>query len=262
MINEIRYPDKRLAEYIKFFWILDFTAPIFIQPVTPTGESQILFHYKEPFRQLGSDTSDLSMAPRQPASVICGQVTSLKRVLSSPDTGVIGVIFHPHTARAFFRMNMQELADMSVEAPLISPELAVVEQKVAEASDTDTRIKLIEQFFLKQLEKSAIKHFDIIKHAVSKITGRKGLITVSEILSDINLTQRHYERLFSNSVGISCKRFIEITKFNHALSLMDLPLSLSDIAYDAGYYDQSHFIRSFKKYAGASPKAVRAGKLA
>jgi len=31
-------------------------------------------------------------------------------------------------------------------------------------------------------------------------------------------------------------------------------LSLTQIAYDAGYYDQSHFIRDFKDFSGHHPR--------
>lgn len=35
--------------------------------------------------------------------------------------------------------------------------------------------------------------------------------------------------------------------------------SLTDIAYDCGYYDQSHFINDFKEFSGYSPKVYFSG---
>lgn len=260
---DILKPDERLQDYIKYYWVLDFNAPGYIQKVIPSGETQMLFHYKEPFRQLeAGHEPDMNKSSTQPVSLICGQVTGQKNILASSSTGVVGVVFFPHAPRLFFRVNMHELTDLSVEASLVDQAAGLLEQQVIEAADTKKRIGLIEHYFLKKLGRREIKHFDIIKHSVLKIKALKGQLTVSGILEDIGLTQRHYERLFSSSVGVSCKKFIEITRFGHAVSLMDSNLSLSAIAYETGYYDQSHFIRCFKKYMGTSPRMYRSGKFA
>ncbi|NOT93323.1 MAG: AraC family transcriptional regulator [Ferruginibacter sp.] len=35
---------------------------------------------------------------------------------------------------------------------------------------------------------------------------------------------------------------------------------MTEIAYDFGYYDQSHFIQDFKQFSGYSPKLYYDGK--
>ena len=39
-------------------------------------------------------------------------------------------------------------------------------------------------------------------------------------------------------------------------------MKLTDIAYQADYYDQAHFTKSFKKYSEETPKGIRKTKKA
>ena len=50
--------------------------------------------------------------------------------------------------------------------------------------------------------------------------------------------------------------FVRKIRFQNAVSLIQTnPMkSLSYIGLEAGYYDQSHFIREFKDFSGVTPK--------
>jgi AraC-like DNA-binding protein len=56
-------------------------------------------------------------------------------------------------------------------------------------------------------------------------------------------------------VGVSARKFARVAKFEKslpALSLTDYG-SLTQLAYDLEYSDQSHFIKDFKLFSGLSP---------
>jgi AraC-like DNA-binding protein len=69
------------------------------------------------------------------------------------------------------------------------------------------------------------------------------------------LSERTLERRFKQSIGISAKLFSRICRFQESLNQLRKNKydKLSDIAYENGYADQSHFIRSFKEFTGVSP---------
>ncbi|HMV70392.1 MAG TPA: helix-turn-helix domain-containing protein, partial [Myxococcota bacterium] len=60
-------------------------------------------------------------------------------------------------------------------------------------------------------------------------------------------------------VGLSPKVIARITRFQAALrSLMRDPgVSLADVALEAGYFDQAHFIRDFRRMTGGVPRGYR-----
>lgn len=46
-----------------------------------------------------------------------------------------------------------------------------------------------------------------------------------------------------------------LLRINHAKKELKKRRSIAEIAVDAGYYDQSHFIKAFAKIVGATPQA-------
>jgi len=259
MFIGIRLPCKQLAEYVKHFWIMDSENKSLSERVVPTGEIQILFHYKKPFRQLLPDGLTLA----QPQTVVSGQTTSFKDVQTEPECGVIGVVLFPFAANTLLPVPMNEITDVILHPAEILPGFRQLEDQLLECAGINRRMQLIEDFLLKRLNDSHIKlsqinRYHIIRQSVLRIMERKGCLGVTNLLKEIQVPERQFQRLFRSHVGISPRHFIEITRFNHARALMDSSLSLSRIALEAGYYDQPQFNRIFKRYAGYSPTQYRA----
>lgn len=253
MSYEIRYPCKSLARYVKYFWIMDFENKRLRERIVPTGEIQLLFHYKNPFREFLPG----GLSKTQPQSVVCGQVTSFKDVETCASCGVIGVIFFPFSARFLLPIPLHEITDYITHPSELSPGFRETEQQLMECDCTNKRIQLIESFLKKQFTGAHIKHFNILEHSINLIQYMKGRISVIDTSRKFEVPERQFQRMFRSYVGISPQRYIEITKFNYARALMDSQLSLTQIAYKAGYYDQPQFNRVFKKYTGYSPKMYR-----
>ena len=57
---------------------------------------------------------------------------------------------------------------------------------------------------------------------------------------------------------MSPKMFARLTRFSKAYRLRerDVALTWTDIAYRCGYYDQMHFIKDFKFFAGVTPSIM------
>ena len=69
------------------------------------------------------------------------------------------------------------------------------------------------------------------------------------------MSERNFERKFREYVGISPKLFSRICRFQSSLKQLQESNyeKLSDIAFENNFSDQSHFIRTFKEFAGFSP---------
>ncbi len=73
------------------------------------------------------------------------------------------------------------------------------------------------------------------------------------------MTERTMERRFTAAVGVTPKQFARIVQFQSSLNhLSDATHArLVDAAYTYGFADQSHFIRTFKRYTGRTPSEHR-----
>ena len=79
-------------------------------------------------------------------------------------------------------------------------------------------------------------------------------IGLAEIAAVANVSRFHFSRLFKASTGLSPMAYLERSRIERAQSLLKLgSMRLSDIAADAGFADQSHFIRRFRLHTGVTP---------
>ena len=66
---------------------------------------------------------------------------------------------------------------------------------------------------------------------------------------------KQFERTFSKYVGVNPKKFASIIRFQNVIQMKSKhKKSMSQIAFDNGYYDQSHFLHDFKSLTGLTPK--------
>lgn len=92
--------------------------------------------------------------------------------------------------------------------------------------------------------------------AANMILKSNGIIRISEIQERLHITERTMERQFKTEMGVTAKQFAKIIQFHSSVKIMTEEdyINLTDVAFQSSYTDQSHFIRSFKKYTGKAPK--------
>jgi AraC-like DNA-binding protein len=81
--------------------------------------------------------------------------------------------------------------------------------------------------------------------------------TVSDISSKVGLTLKTFQRHFIKHMGCSPIEYRRICRFRNSLTskLNSSELkNLTEITYEEGYYDQSYFIKEFRKLTNHNPK--------
>lgn len=170
---------------------------------------------------------------------------------------IITFQLYPFVLNTFFNLNAKAYNDGCIDM-LQFQDWHKVQENLILQTDTNTQIEIIEHY-LHQLAIEKYEHLDFaISESIQLILNSKKTISVQEIAQKANLTLRTFQRRFTSEVGLSPKEFIQITKFQQSLELLTVKAyqKLSDIVYDLGYADQSHFIRVFKSYTGKSPKKL------
>ena len=96
-----------------------------------------------------------------------------------------------------------------------------------------------------------------IREAIQLVIDHNGQLSISDLCIELEINERTLERRFLSEVGISAKQFSKMIQFQ--LSLEQLKEKeydkLTDIVYENGFADQSHFIKVFKAFTGKTPKA-------
>ena len=127
-------------------------------------------------------------------------------------------------------------------------------------ADTESRIQLISDYILELIKISSVHSDKSIKLAVSTLINTKGSIPIKQLRAQLYITERTFERRFTKEIGVTPKQFAKIIQFSFSLNQIKESdyTKLTNIAFDNGFADQSHFIKSFKKYTGATPKELLA----
>ncbi|GHA17960.1 hypothetical protein GCM10008090_29610 [Arenicella chitinivorans] len=94
--------------------------------------------------------------------------------------------------------------------------------------------------------------------ALHEIEAQDGAIRVAELCDQIRISRRQFTRRFTEIVGVPPKYFCRVIQMNKVMeALMSDNVGLiSDIANNAGYFDEAHLIHTVQKFFGLPATAV------
>jgi len=126
------------------------------------------------------------------------------------------------------------------------------------AETTKKKNEALESLLLLQLKQQQ-RECEVIRYSTDKIMLNSGKEILPEILKELNLTERTFQRVFKKFVGISPVQYRRICQFKISFDQLRNGQfdNLGDVAYKTGFADQSHFIRSFKEFTEVTPKEYR-----
>ena len=82
--------------------------------------------------------------------------------------------------------------------------------------------------------------------------------TLSELADAVGVHPVHLARSFRREYGVTVGEYVRALRLDWAAAQLGLPgKSLAEIAFGAGFADQSHFTRAFRAYAGVTPGRYR-----
>lgn len=82
-------------------------------------------------------------------------------------------------------------------------------------------------------------------------------LSLTDLAETLNLSAFHFARLFKSSLGLSPHQYVLQNRVERAKKLITATKdsSLTEVALQTGFYDQTHFGKAFKRVVGVSPKA-------
>jgi AraC-like DNA-binding protein len=90
--------------------------------------------------------------------------------------------------------------------------------------------------------------------AIRRIAASHGRIRVRDLATDLGLGERRLQQLFYQHVGLSPKALCRLARFRDVLSRCCAAHDdWTEVALDAGYYDQAHFVNDMRAFTGFSP---------
>ena len=135
---------------------------------------------------------------------------------------------------------------------MLRSEVLVLEEQLQEATMDVDRIHIVEQFLISRV--SCTVPDPLVLHALALIHQSKGNIRIKTLADQLNISQSPLEKRFRQAVGTPPKKFAAIVRFKHVLQQYNPREPLGGLGHEAGFYDQAHFIKTFKAITGETPE--------
>ncbi len=166
------------------------------------------------------------------------------------------VQLYPFASKYLLNIDPKELNDSCYD--LLQIEYLDIEKfkkQLLETEDLKEQILIISNLIRQLIKFHKVPENDKIEKAISIILNSKGLMKIEKLANEVCMTERTLERNFTSLIGLSPKQFSKIIQFQGSINKLTQATynSLLDIGLDSGFSDQSHFIRTFKKYTSQTP---------
>lgn len=165
------------------------------------------------------------------------------------------VILKPHALHALLGLNASAVTNQVVGLhELFAGDLNA---RLIEAKNGQERLTLLTGFLVAQLQRAKTRD-RLVEESLRVIHHHRGSVQIKYLLEHLHLSERQFERRFTQTVGLSPQSYLRVKRFNEAARLMNTGQfeTLADVAYALNFYDQSHFIRDIKAFSGITPKGL------
>lgn len=185
-----------------------------------------------------------------------GQTVKPITLMASTTFRMIVFSLSPTALHTLFRIDAQELTDTCLDGTLLP---GVLESGIAlhleERNALHQQVDSISAWIGSLVRGQQTVLTNPVHYATTQLVQTNGTLPLQEIQKELKVCQRTFQRKFEQQVGVSPRLFARICRFQHSLALVKANgfEKLSDIAYETGYADQSHFIRTFKEFTGLTP---------
>lgn len=245
-------PSNLLKPYVKQYWGLTNctgTGENQTHRVIPSGMPELILYIGQ------KPTSDQRNI--EDHCMVSGQQNSFYDLRLTHSPSVFAVTFHPQGICQFFGLPMSELMNRTIPLRYLNDSLhREFELRLTEAESFAMRVHTAEELLLALLTKHHQRtEFARINQVVETIRNYGGTIGVEQLADISCLSIKQFERRFLEQIGLSPKQYLRVVRFQAAIhrKSQEPNLLISHLAYDCGYYDQSHLCNEFKSLSGLTP---------
>ena len=247
-------PISFLSNYINQSFKLVFDDKDCSQPqlFLPEGQLSVIYLHEGGIKLQSALGTSIFLGP----AILVGCFTNYQYVYAIGKTTVYGTTLPPQAAMSALRLPAGELTDCFTPLHDIIPsEHGNLIERLAYALSDEEIQQVVQLFLARRIAVSSDEHVKMTQ-LFNLILINKGLQPVTDLADKMDMSIRSLQLIFKDHTGLSLKKYLDLCRFNYAKSIIQSQphLRLTDIGHQLGYYDQSHFIKHFKRFAGIRPK--------
>ncbi len=235
-----KQPDKNVANFIYCFWQLKTRNPLkhpFVYRVVSDGCIDILFNHKQPSESF--------------AVGFCRKYSEFE---IGKEFDYIGIRFFPAAFPVLFGINAKLLVGQTLELKQILPDFSEwIQTNLIQDLSFEKIVPLFNNKLHDIIYSKVFNPDPRFFNSLNLILKRNGVLDTEKDL-DIGISSRQLRRIFNFYIGTTPKAFSNIVRFQYILnSSPSQNLKNNKLYFDVGFFDQAHFIKTFKTFYGITP---------
>jgi AraC-like DNA-binding protein len=256
MNHQIRLPSPTLRALIHHYEFFEFgpTVPEDGHLSLPSFANGLLFFFYRDLPVLINNEQQKNKS--LPSVGIVPPIIFPTHNYRARDLKAIRVIFQPGKFADIFDFPLKACRNSpNIISRKLERELRSIYQQLDDCQSPDRQIENIEGYLLKKLRfYTAGPSLLVYLNTLFRRNGYNQ--SVRSLAKEVGYSERHLNRLLNEKAGYSVSEFQKVHRLNRILEVFhrDEVISLTRLAHQMGYYDQSHFIREFKTLTHMTPR--------
>jgi AraC-like DNA-binding protein len=227
-------PPPHLADSVECFWMME-SERSFCHRVLPDGCADIIF------------TRDSGKA----SLTVVGTMTRFADVPIPPGQLSVAVRFRPGMWTTYFGVPGPDITDMQVPLEMLWGKRGrILLAQIADSNSEQQCIEVLGRALRPTTPRTPVQR------ALAWMETNPSCVSLDDVAFQAGLSTRQFRRMCLQQTGVSPKLLARVLRFRKALTQMQSQAGEhAGLAADCGYFDQSHFIAEFQRFAGQTPAA-------
>lgn len=251
---EIHRLTPPLDQYLEsVFHMKGFMPDHSVERVVPTGHVFIIFEL-DGFERSTFDNDSLKPIAHFTKVWISGMHKNYLSISAHQNSEMLVMQFKPFGGFPFFHFPVEELNEKVLSTQdLFDGSLLQLREEILAKATSEEKFQVAESWLRDRFDEAKQPPNEIIEVVE---TMQKAPVANGTLLENYPFTQKHLIDQFKKYIGLTPKYFQRILRFNEILQRLHKQekISWTEIAYQCGFSDQSHFIKEFKHFSGFNPE--------
>jgi AraC-like DNA-binding protein len=243
-------PHEVLAGIVLQYWEVEGRLSPFRERILPNGCTELMVNLGPPHQMMTH--AGTSVWERAWFSGLHERAIVIE---SLQGTHLVSARLHPLGALRLFGPDVPKIVNAVIDLEcLLGAPARELRALLLAADSTEMRFESLERLLLQRLSLSAVPS-PIVGQAARLIEARHGHLRITSVHLDLGVSRKQLWLRFARDLGMSAKAYAQLQRFVWTLARLRESTSVDwpRLAAEAGYSDQAHLARDFRRVASASP---------
>jgi AraC-like DNA-binding protein len=255
MSGVVRPPCPALRPFVRSLGCVGGILPPGRERILPTATVSLMVNlHEDEFRTY--DAPEAPAAERTAGAVLAGPRSRHVVIDAEEQRSLVEVTFELGGALPLFGVPMSAVRDQLVELEALwGRDGRLLRERLLEVATAQQRLSLVEAVLCARLAGQP-KPNPLLAGAAAAF--ERGL-PVAAVADEVGMLQRRFTRHFTESVGLTPKRYSRVRRLQRVLGAVQAGVadSWAEVAATHGFADQAHLVNDFRELTGVTPTAYR-----